>query len=145
MIHLPCGIHRKSNFGIVKQFLHSREYTCITHILFICIYIYISKKLGKLFCREWRNFFTSLVVVFFSESWNNSVFEFEKSVTSFKLEYTQHLVAGMIFFSFEKHIDSIYEPSSSKNFTIIVQRIFTKDLKDADENYFILLLLFILF
>lgn len=51
----------------------------------------------------------------------------------------------MIFFSFEKHIDSIYEPSSSKNLTIIVQRIFTKDLKDADENYFILLLLFILF
>lgn len=84
-------------------------------------------------------------MVFFSESWNNSVFEFEKSVTSFKLEYTQHLVAGMIFFSFEKHIDSIYEPSSSKNLTIIVQRIFTKDLKDADENYFILLLLFILF
>lgn len=77
--------------------------------------------------------------------WNNSVFEFEKSVTSFKLEYTQHLVAGMIFFSFKKHIDSIYEPSLSKNLTIIVQRIFTKDLKDADENYFILLLLFILF
>lgn len=116
-----------------------------THTRFF-LSVYISKKLGKLFCREWRNFFTSLVVVFFSESWNNSVFEFEKSVTSFKLEYTQHLVAGMIFFSFKKHIDSIYEPSLSKNLTIIVQQYLHQRFKRCGWKlfYFIIIIYFIL-
>lgn len=46
----------------------------------------------------------------------------------------------MIFSSFKKHIDSIYEPSLSKNLTIIVQlsssRILYQDLKDVEENIF---------
>lgn len=56
---------------------------------FIYIYIYISKKTWKLFLSRMKKLFTSRVVVFSSEPRNNSVFELEKKVTSFKLKYIQ--------------------------------------------------------
>lgn len=121
VIHLPCGIHRKSNFGIVKQSLYSREIHVHVHctntrsILFIYIYIY-QKNLENFSVANEETF--SLVLSWFSFP-NNSVFEFEKSVTSFKLKYIQLSVVWS--FSRWKTYWQYLRAKFDKNLTIIVQ------------------------